>query len=53
MPAVKNKEGNEKHFAYTAAGMKQAQDYAKQTGGTVIYPKGWSPEPKAKKKGRL
>tara|TARA_R100001244_G_scaffold123697_1_gene93397 strand:+ start:367 stop:525 length:159 start_codon:yes stop_codon:yes gene_type:complete len=49
MPAVKNKEGNEKHFAYTAAGMKQAQDYAKQTGGTVIYPKGWTADTPTKK----
>ena len=51
MPAVKNKEGNEKHFAYTAAGLKQAQDYAKKTGGTVIYPKGWTADsPKKRKK---
>jgi len=52
MPAVKNKEGNEKHFPYTAAGMKLAQDYAKRTDGTVIFPAGWSPEDKTQKKGR-
>ena len=35
MPKVVSKEGESRHFAYSAAGMKAAKEYARQTGGRV------------------
>jgi hypothetical protein len=35
MPKVVSKDGKARTFAYSAAGMKAAKEYARQTGGRV------------------